>query len=431
MRNLFAIRWRRATAALALAGFVWLAAAMCAPSAQAQTYTVLYRFKGGTADGENPEAGLVLDSSGNLYGTTVFGTGCLPTACAPLPGMVFKVTSTGETIMHNFTGAPTACGTTGNPACDGASPYGGVLLDPTNNAYGTTNTGGASNLGTVFKISTTGEKVLHSFTGSPSDGAFPYAGVVEDSAGNIYGTTSAGGASNKGAVFKIEPSGTETLLYSFKGGEDGASPYGGLLRNAAGDLFGTASAGGIATGNCFPSGCGVVFLVTSTGTEHILYRFAGSPDAASPFAGLIVDSSDNVYGTTYNGGTGACTNGCGTIFEIDKAGKETVLYSFQGYPNDGAFPLGGVVRDSTGDLYGTTTYGGASDSGAVFELPAAGPEKLLYSFTGETDGAIPRSGLIMDSSGNLYGTTYGGGVSGPSCGGEPADSCGVVFKLKP
>jgi uncharacterized repeat protein (TIGR03803 family) len=373
-----------------------------------------------------------MDKSGNLWGTTVFGPGCLSTACAPLPGMVFKISATGgETIVHSFAGAPAGCGTAGNPACDGASPYGGVVLDPSSNAYGTTNTGGASNMGTVFKVTASGEKLLHSFAGPPTDGAFPYSGVVLDSSGNLYGATSAGGAANSGAIFKIEASGTPTLLYSFKGGEDGGFPYGGLIRNSAGELFGTTSAGGITTGNCFPAGCGVVFVVTPTGTEHVLYRFTGSPDGASPYGGLVVDSSDNLYGTTYNGGTGPCTNGCGTIFELPKGGTETVLYSFQGYPTDGAFPLAGIVRDSSGDLYGTTTYGGASDGGGVFELPAASPEKLLYSFTGKTDGAIPRAGLIMDSSGNLYGTTYGGGNTGLACGGEPSDTCGVVFKLKP
>lgn len=345
--------------------------------------------------------------------------------------MVFKLSTGTETILHNFAGAPSGCGTTGKPACDGASPYAGVILDPSDDAYGTTSTGGASNMGAVFKATATGEKLLHSFTGSPDDGAFPYAGLIEDSSGNLYGTTTAGGASNSGAIFKIEPSGTESLLYSFTGGVGGGFPYGGLIRNSAGDLFGTTAAGGVTTGNCFPSGCGVVFVISPAGQEKILYSFTGSPDGASPYAGLIVDSDSNLYGTTYNGGTGPCTNGCGTVFEIDKAGTETVLHSFQGYPTDGASPLGGVVRDATGDLYGTTTFGGTSENGAIFELPAAGPEKLLYSFMGTTDGAVPRAGLIMDSSGNLYGTTYNGGNTGLSCGGEPADTCGVVFRLKP
>lgn len=411
----------KVSGALALAGLGWAAAAIVAPPAQAQTYAVLHRFAGSAKDGENPAAGLAMNTAGNLYGTTVEGPGCIPTACAPSPGMIFELTSTGtETVLYSFKGTP-----------DGANPYGGLILDSSNNAYGTTRAGGTSNMGAVFKLTATGEKVLYSFTGSPNDGAFPYAGVIADPAGNFYGTTNAGGASNSGAVFKVDSAGTETVLYSFTGGADGAFPFGGLLRNSAGNLYGTTSAGGISTGNCYPSGCGVVFMVTPAGKETVLHSFTGSPDGASPYAGLIADSSDNLYGTTFNGGTGACTNGCGVVFELDKAGTESVLHSFTGYPVDGAFPSAGLVRDSSGNLYGTATYGGGSDSGVVFELATTGTETVLYSFLGTTDGAVPRAGLILDSTGNLYGTTYAGGDTGAACGGEPADTCGVVFKLKP
>jgi uncharacterized repeat protein (TIGR03803 family) len=421
MQNLSAFRWRTVSGALALAGLMWVGAAICASPAQAQTYTVLYRFKGGAKDGANPQAALMMDGAGNLYGTTVFGPGCdTDTTCDPLPGMVFKLTTAGtEILLHGFAGSP-----------DGAGPYGGIIGGTSNNAYGTTSAGGTSSMGAVFKLASTGETVLHSFTGAPGDGAFPYAGLIEDSAGNLYGTTSAGGASNNGAVFKVSASGTETLLYSFTGGPDGGLPYGSLLRTSNGNFYGTTATGGITTGNCYPSGCGVVFVVTAAGTEHVLYRFTGSPDGANPYAGLTADSEGNLYGTTYNGGTGACTNGCGTVFELDKAGAESVLYSFKGYPTDGSSPLAGLVRNS-GTFYGTTTYGGNSESGTVFALETNGTETLLYSFTGKTDGAFPRAGLILDSAGNLYGTTYNGGNSGVLCGGSPPDSCGVVFKLEP
>jgi uncharacterized repeat protein (TIGR03803 family) len=390
--------------------------------ARAQTYTILHHFQGGPTDGENPEAGLVMDSQGNLYGTTVNGPGCSPTPCKSSSGMVYEISPTGtETVLHRFQGNP-----------DGAFPYAGLLLSSSGVSYGTTNTGGTSNMGVVFELSASGEKVLHSFTGPPHDGAFPYAGLVQDSAGNLYGTTSAGGASNNGTVFKITPSGTESMLYSFKGGTDGAVPYGGLVGNSAGNLYGATSAGGVATGNCFPSGCGVVFMVTAAGKETVLYRFTGSPDGASPYAALIADTAGNLYGTTYNGGTGACTNGCGVIFELTKAGAESVLYSFQGSPSDGAFPYASVVRDSsTGDFYGTTAYGGTSDNGAVFELDAAGVETVVYNFTGGTDGGVPRAPLILDSNGVLYGTTYSGGSAGVRCGGSPSDTCGIMFRLKP
>jgi uncharacterized repeat protein (TIGR03803 family) len=433
MKNLSAFYWRQIRGALALAGLVWVVGAACAPSAQAQTYSPLYRFTGGTKDGENPEAGLAMDTLGNFYGTVVNGPLCSPTPCTNNSlGMVFELTPTGtRTILHRFRGAPSGCGTTGQPACDGANPYGGLLRNAANGFYGTTSAGGASNMGTVFKVATAGLKLLHSFTGPPGDGAFPYAGLIADSSGNFYGTTSAGGAYNNGAVFKISAAGTETLLYSFTGGPDGGTPYGSLLRDSAGNLYGTASTGGTTTGNCFPSGCGVVFVVTPADTQHVLYSFAGSPDdGAFPYSALVPDAAGNLYGTTYNGGNGPCTNGCGAVFEVPRTGTESLLHSFQGYPADGAFPYAGLVRDSTGNLYGTTAYGGSSDNGAVFEL-AAGTEKLLYSFAGTTDGAVPRAPLILDSTGNLYGTTYLGGVTTAGCGGDPTDSCGVVFKLTP
>lgn len=405
----------------ALAGLLWAAAAIGAPSAQAQTYTVMHRFEGATKDGENPEAALVKDTSGNFYGTTVNGPSCSPTPCTASSGMLFELTAAGvETVLHRFTGNP-----------DGAFPFAGLIRNSANNAYGTTSEGGTSNMGVVFELTVSGEKVLHSFTGPPADGAFPYAGLVQDPSGNLYGATSAGGASNSGVVFELNTAGKETILYNFTGGADGGFPYGGLVRNSAGNLYGTTSAGGVFAGNCFPTGCGVVFMVDPAGHETVLYRFTGSPDGAFPYAELIPDAAGNLYGTTYNGGSGACTNGCGAVFEIDKAGAETVLHSFLGYPHDGAFPFAGLARDSTGNLYGTTSYGGASDNGAIFELNTSNTETLLYSFTGGTDGAVPRAGLVLDATGNLYGTTYVGGLSGVSCGGTQSDSCGVVFKIKP
>jgi uncharacterized repeat protein (TIGR03803 family) len=302
--------------------------------------------------------------------------------------------------------------------------------DSAGNLYGTTSAGGTSNSGVVFKADKTGETVLHTFTGSPGDGAFPYGGLIEDSAGNLYGTTSAGGTANSGIVFKLDTTGKETVLYNFTGGADGAFPYGGLIGDSAG-IYGTTSAGGITAGACFPSGCGVVFKLDTAGKESVLYSFTGGPtDGAYPYAGLIRDSAGNFYGTTYSGGAGVC-GGCGVVFKLDTTGTETVLYSFMGYPTDGAFPYAGLVRDSAGSLFGTTTYGGGSDNGVVFELDTTGKETVLHTFTGGPDGAAPRARLIPDSAGYLYGTTYSGGVTGQACGGEALDSCGVLFKLKP
>ena len=394
-----------------LAGLVWVAAALEAPSAQAQTLTVLYSFKGGATDGENPQAGVIMDKAGNLYGTTV-------EAHTPLEGIAFELTTTGETVLHRFAGGT-----------DGANPYAGLIEGAAGTFYGTTSAGGTSNSGVVFKVTKTGETVLHTFTGPPGDGAIPYAGLVQDSAGNLYGTTSAGGKFNSGVVFKLDTAGSETILYNFTGGADGAFPYGGLLLNSAGNLLGTTSGGGITTGNCYPGGCGVVFFVdATTGAQTVLYSFTGSPDGAFPYAGLIGDASGNIYGTTYNGGSGPCTNGCGVVFKLDKAGTETVLHSLTGYPTDGAFPYAGVVLDTAGNVYGTATYGGESDNGVVFKLDTTGTETMVYSFPGGADGAVPRGGLVLDSSDNLYGTTYDGGLTSAACGGKDG-GCGIVFKL--
>ena len=427
MQNHSAILWRQVTGALALAGLVWAAAAIAAPPAQAQTYSVLYSFKGGTADGENPEAGLLMDKAGNLYGTTVEGPQCSPAPCTNLSGIVFKLGTTGtETVLHKFRGC---CTSSGSP--DGANPYGGLISDSAGHFYGMSSAGGTSHSGVVFKVGSTGETLVHTFTGPPGDGAFPYGSLTRDSTGNLYGTTSAGGASNSGVVFKLDTTGTETVLYSFKGGADGAFPYGRLLRDSAGSLYGTTPAGGIMSGNCFPYGCGVVFKVDTTGTETVLYSFTGgATDGAYPYAGLITDSTGNLYGTTYNGGAGGCSNGCGVVFKLAPGtGVLTLLHSFAGYPTDGAFPYAGLVRDSTGNLYGTAVYGGASNNGVVFKVDTTDTETVLYTFTGKTDGGVPRAPLTLDSKGNLYGTAYSDGVFGKACGGSTEDSCGVVFKL--
>lgn len=387
----------------------------------AQTYTVLYRFQGHTTDGQNPEGALFIDNLGNLYGTTVFGPGCTPQPCTASQGIVFELnTSLAESILHRF-----------STSSGGLNPYGGLVRDAARNAYGTTSLGGSADMGTVFTLTSHGAVPMHSFTGG-SDGAFPYGGLVQDANTNLYGATSAGGSSNAGVIFKVT-GGHESVLYTFTGKTDGGNPYSTLLRNSSsGTLFGTASTGGNIQNNCFPYGCGVVFTLNTSNKLRVLHTFTGSPnDGSNPYSGVITDSSGNLYGTTFNGGTGPCTNGCGVVYKIAKNGTETVLYNFQGYPNDGSFPYGGLVRDSAGNLYGTTTYGGSTDNGIVFKLDTSNHETVLYSFKGTTDGAVPRAGLILGSSGNLYGTTYNGGVTGVACGGSPQDSCGVIFKVVP
>jgi uncharacterized repeat protein (TIGR03803 family) len=262
----------------------------------------------------------------------------------------------------------------------------------------------------VFKLDTTGnETVLYSFTGS-ADGGGPTAGLIFDSAGNLYGTGSYGGPSGGGVVFKLDTSGHETVLYSFTGGADGGVPYASVIRDSAGNLYGTTINGG-------SSAHGVVFKVDTTGHETVLYSFTGGADGGDPFSGVIRDSAGNLVGTTLRGGVAP---GLGVVYLVDTKGNETVLYSFKGGA-DGKAPAAGVIRDpNTGSLYGTTSAGGAFGQGVVYELTADN-ETVLYSFTGGADGGDPIASLIRDSAGDLYGTTTAGGKRGG----------GVLFKLKP
>jgi uncharacterized repeat protein (TIGR03803 family) len=406
---------RLSVAASVAAGCV--IAMLAAQSAQAQTYKVLNSFKGGT-DGETPFAGVIQDSKGNLYGTTEQGGGsggsCFTAGC----GTVFKLSKTGkETILYAFTGG-----------ADGTLPLAGVIQDTKGNLYGTTVADGRNGSGIVFKLSKTGkETVLHTFTGP--DGNEPSGELIQDAEGNLYGTTYLGGTSSYGTVFKLSKIGKETVLHSFTyWGSEGYSPGAGVVRDAQGELYGTTSAGGAYNS-------GTVFKLSQAGKLRILYSFRGlypRGDGDSG-AGLIQDAEGNLYGTTSEGGDISCPlgdNGCGIVFKLSKAGKETVLYRFTG-GLDGAYPGAGVVRDAQGNLYGTTYNGGdlscenGHGCGVVFELSKAGKETVLHTFTGGPDGANPQAGVIRDATGNLYGTASRAGNA--AC----PDGCGVVFKLTP
>jgi uncharacterized repeat protein (TIGR03803 family) len=296
-------------------------------------------------------------------------------------------------VLYSFTGK------------HGKYPQAGLIHDHKGTLYGTTTHGGAYNDGTVFELKTTGKlKVLHSFSGG-ADGKTPQAGLVRDSLGNLYGTTFAGGAYNRGVVFKVDTTGVETVLHDFKGRPDGKNPVAGLALDSLGNLYGTTLMGG--TYNQ-----GSVFKVDATGLETILYSFLGS-DGGFPRAGVVLDSEGNLYGTT-----GAGAYGYGTVFKLDTTDVETVLYTFSG-GDDGALPMAGVVRDSAGNLYGTAASRGAYGYGAVFKLNTKGDEKALYSFADTADGGGPVAGLMRDSVGNLYGTASGGGDY----------NYGVVFKV--
>jgi uncharacterized repeat protein (TIGR03803 family) len=327
---------------------------------------------------------------------------------------------------------------------DGAAPS--ELVQATGgNLYGTTGRGGVNDLGTVFKISPNGGpvKTLYSFCSQTgcTDGYGPAAALVQATGGNFYGTTPVGVDTNSGTVFRITPSGSLTTLYSFCPQglpcTDGDTPQGGLVQATGGNLYGTTSQGGAATG-CGGGGCGTVFKITPSGSLTTLYSFcskSGCHDGSSPLDGLVQGTNGNFYGTTLGG-----AHKHGTIFKITPSGSLTTLYSFcsQSSCTDGAYPVSGLVQATDGNLYGTTSSGGANTTdcrgfgcGTVFKITPSGTLTTLYSFcsqSGCTDGAIPEVGLVQATDGNFYGTTVTGGANMTDCFGS---SCGTVFKITP
>jgi len=363
----------------------------------------LYSFGSSSPDAMAPAGVLGHGSDGNFYGTTYTGgtalAGCSHGAATTNPfyvgcGTVFKITPTGEeTVLHLFAAAP----------ADGANPE--VLIQGNDgNFYGTTATGGANNLGTVFKLTPGGvETILYSFKGG-SDGA-DGVGLVEGIDGNFYGTTSGGGANGAGTVFRLTPEGVETILYAFSGtsyaGPDGANPTGQLVQGSDGNFYGVTELGGLPSpvvNNT--TTCGTVFKVTPEGIETILHRFSG-PDGQFP-VGLIQGGDGNFYGTTSGGNTSY-----GTLFRVTPEGVETTLYTFNpGDGRDGAFPEASLIEGSDGNFYGTTTGGGTNSGGTAFQLTPAGVVTVRYSFP-KSSG--PDTNLVQGSDGNLYGATrYGG-----------------------
>jgi uncharacterized repeat protein (TIGR03803 family) len=411
-------------------------------SPPAITEQVLYKFcpQVGCTDGTNPAGDLIMDASGNLYGTAENG------GTHGFGGTVFKLTPSGtgwtEAVLYSFC-AQTNC-------IDGYNPSVGLIMDGSGNLYGTTNAGGSHSGGTVFKLAPSGtgwsETVLYNFCSQTNcpDGYFPQGSLILDGSGNLYGTASAGGGSqNQGVVYRLAPSGAgwvESVLYSFcaQGGSactDGAYPDGGLIMDGSGSLYGTTNQGG--------TGKGTVYKITpvSQGWAHtVLYNFCSQTncaDGAYPVAGLIMDGSGNLYGTTFNAGSHGFG---GTVFKLASSSTgwaETVLYSFcaQGGNacTDGAFPHADLIMDAAGNLYGTTTAGGSDSAGTVFRVAPSGSgwtEAVLYSFCSQSscaDGATPYARLIMDGAAHLYGTTSNGGNY--NCGTSNAGPCGSVFQL--
>jgi uncharacterized repeat protein (TIGR03803 family) len=347
-----------------------------------------------------------------------------------------------ENVLHSFHGK------------DGGWPTANLIFDASGNLYGTTFMDGAHGCGTVFELTpqTSGRwqrKLLHTF--NRNDGCLSNAGhLLFDASGNLYGTAENGGAHESGVVFELEPQAngtwTEKVLYSFcsaSGCTDGSWPYANLVFDTAGNLYGLTVYGGTNSSNCDGFGCGTVFQLApgagGTWTETVLYSFcsmSGCADGAEPWTGLISDAAGNLYGMTTEGGRSGCELGCGTVFQLASGANgswtETVLYSFcsVGRCTDGAVPYGSLIFDAAGNLYGTTASGGTHGNyGTVFQLVAGASgtwtEKVLHRFhlrENDHDGYDPFAGLVFDAAGSLYGTTRGGGAYG---------NYGTVFQLTP
>jgi uncharacterized repeat protein (TIGR03803 family) len=432
--------------------FLLLVGLAADPSCWTQTYSVLYSFTGG-ADGASPEARLILDPAGNLYGTT-FGATAYPYGqiTGTTAGSIFKLTSGGGfTLLHNF----------GAGGANGSSPSGGLVRDSAGNLYGSTYGGGAStnpncfgggtNLpadgcGEVFKMDANGNfSVLHSFSGKSYcwTGCEPLAPLTLDAAGNLYGTTYLGGSRNCnlyklnsmaglensdcGVVFKLDTTGKETVLHRFGSArKEGDFPNPGLILDTAGNLYGTTLGGGI-NSNGGNGGGGTVFKLDPAGNETVLFYFQEFVSGYYPNGGLLRDSAGNLYGTT-RGFVGSGQNGA---FKLDPEGDLT-----QFSPLDG-IPYAGLNRDGAGNFYGTELEGGNqaqscgyygnATCGRVFKLDPFGNLTLLYDFKGGSDGDAPYASLVVDAAGNLYGTAAYGGTINNAC----PSGCGVVFKITP
>lgn len=375
-------------------------------AAQAQTFKVIHTFSG--LDGANPTAGVTMDAAGNLYGTT-FGVG-------PIAGTVFELRHVGSSWLL----APSFDFQTFS---DGADPD-GVIIGTNGSIYGTTRSGGGApcQCGIVFKLRPSPMRrprmktVLHRFTGN-LDGSSPSGGLVADPAGNLYGTTidDGGGAGGVGAVYEMTQSNgswTESIIYGFAvNNGDAEHPYGGVIFDSAGNLYGTSAYGG-AYGN------GTVFKLTPSAngwTDTVLYSFQNSSDGGHPYGNLVFDRSGNLYGESYSGGL----DNAGTIFELTPSGGSWTFQLLHSFGTDGP-TLGGLIIDAAGNLYGTTY-----EPGSVFRLTPSGggwTYSSLHHFTGGRDGAEPLGNLLLDSHGNLFGTTWAGGGAG---------SYGVVYEIMP
>lgn len=402
--------WPSASRSLIICAAVAL---LATASWAANTTKLIYGFAGGN-DGEYTDTELVMDSAGNLYGTSVQGG-------THGGGTVFQVTPAGvHTVLYSFKGG-----------ADGGEPYKGVTLDAQGNLYGTAVTGGSGSCeggcGVVFKLTNTGgvwtESVIHAFTGG-NDGSGPGSPVAFDPRGNLYGTTPTGGANGIGVVYQLRPTATGWkfhLIHTFTGGDDGGGGSAGrLLIDPRGDIFGVCTVGGV-------NGFGTVYEISPTQGQWqftTLYAFKDSPDGALPYGSVVFDRGGNLYGTTYYAGA----NDLGTVYKLTHSKgtwTESVLYSFKG-GTDGDSPISSLVADAAGNFYGTTSGGGSScGCGVIFKMTrgAAGTwkESVVYRFPGAPEPGFAYNGMIGDGAGNFYGATVHGGNSND----------GAIYELTP
>jgi uncharacterized repeat protein (TIGR03803 family) len=388
---------------------------MLATAALAQaSQKALYSFSGG--DDCAPYGSLISDSQGNLYGTTYGDRVHFGTVYQLAPNSDGTWT---RSLLYTFMGG-----------ADGRNPVEGLVRDAAGNLYGTTPIDGASGQGTVFEVSPASggwtEKILYSFTGA-DDGAIPYSTLSMDAAGNLYGTTSQGGSTGNGVVYKLTPGSngwTESVLYAFNGANDGSWPNGPLTFDQYGNLYGTTTQAGA-------DGWGTVYKLTPTQNgwqASVLYSFTGAEDGSDPESGVLRDRNGVLYGTTNGGGTGEA----GTVFQlrpnvsalpgVSAPWVETVMYAFSG-GDDGSNIDQGLAFDAAGNLNGTAE-GGSNNYGVVYRMTPGSngwSQSVLYTFTGGADGGFPESTVLSDNSGNLFGTTIAGG----------ANSCGVVYQVTP
>lgn len=413
-RILFSVCARSVCATRVVVAAAFALTTIAGSSAEAQTFKVLYAFTGG-ANSALPIAGVTLDKDGNIYGTTENGG---------TAGTVFELKRNDSAYaykeLHNFTGAP-----------DGGDPWAGVAIGANGVVYGATLEGGRpAGYGTVYTLTPPAkncsspcvwkEDILYRFTNG-SDGRDPYAGVVLDEAGNVYGSTANGGGGGVGAAFELSPveggGWNFQVIHTFSQWQDGASPIDSLIFDSAGNLYGTGSFGGLP--GCGNLGCGTVFELTPSSagwTGTAIYEFPNGKDGGQPAAGLVMDSAGNLYGVTQGYSV------AGAVFTMTPS-QGGWTYDLDYDLHNGAGPTHALARDQAGNLYGTTFFGGKYNKGVVFELSPTSNGwvyRNIHDFNGD-DGENPSGGIVIDGSGNLFGTAYEGGAHG----------CGTVFEITP